>query len=31
MFIRGAGDGFGDLQKTVDRKNFEFPVNRKDI
>ena len=28
MFIRDAGDGFGDLQKTVDRKNFEFLANR---
>ena len=28
MFIRDAGDGFGSLQKTVDRKNFEFLANR---
>ena len=28
MFIRDAGDGFGTLQKTVDRKNFEFLANR---
>ena len=28
MFIRDAGEGFGDLQKTVDRKNFEFLANR---